>query len=143
MASKYNSFALMQMANAAKADPFAKIKGLISQMIEKLLNEANEEAQQKAFCDKEIGSSKKSQQEKTMKLDKTSSRLDVATSTVAEVAESIKVLEGEIAEIDEKESEATKIRSEENADFLRSSKDFKDSAEAGGACCEERRGPTY
>merc|ERR1719238_1764937 len=85
----------------AKADPFAKIKGMISEMIEKLLTEANEEATQKAFCDEELSKSRKSQADKTMKLDKTTARIDSATSGIAELDEAVKVLEGEIAEMDE------------------------------------------
>merc|ERR1719230_2003555 len=39
-------------------------------------------------------------------------------------------LEAEIAEIDKAQAEATEIRTTENADYLKASKDFKDSAEA-------------
>ena len=62
---------------------------MINEMIEKLLNEANEEATQKAFCDEELGKSRKSQEEKTMKLDKYSARLDSATTTIAELEEAV------------------------------------------------------
>merc|ERR1719240_2420809 len=65
LGKKFHSFALMQMASAASSDPFVKIRGLIEDMIEKLLKEAQEEASQKAFCDEEMGKSKKSQAEKT------------------------------------------------------------------------------
>merc|ERR1719324_2382055 len=99
-------------------------------MIAKLLKEAEEEATQKAFCDAEMGKSKKSQDEKTMTLDKLQSRIDGAESTIAENTESIKALEAEIAEIDKAQAEATAIRTKENEEYLVASKDFKDSAEA-------------
>merc|ERR1719314_14348 len=66
----HHSFAFAQLANMARSDPFVKIRGLIEDMIAKLLKEAEEEATQKAFCDAEMGKSKKSQDEKTMTLDK-------------------------------------------------------------------------
>merc|ERR1719207_100368 len=126
----HHSFAFAQLASMATSDPFVKIRGLIEDMIAKLLKEAEEEATQKAFCDAEMGKSKKSQEEKTMTLDKLQSRIDVATSTIAENTESIKTLEAEVAEIDKAQAEATAIRTKENEDYLVASKDFKDSAEA-------------
>jgi len=136
MSKKFHSYAFMQLSNMAGADPFAKIKGMIGEMIEKLLNEANEEATQKAFCDEELGKSRKSQADKTMKLDKYSARIDNARSTIAELEEAVKSLEGEIAEMDAAEAEASKIRSEEHEDFLKASKDFDDSAKAVAAAIQ-------
>merc|ERR1719316_1217073 len=114
----------------ASSDPFVKIRGLIEDMIAKLLKEAQEEATQKAFCDAEIGKSKTSQAEKMATLDKLGARIDGATSTIAELTEAIKTLEAEIAEIDSAQAEATKIRTTEKEEYLQASKDFKDSAEA-------------
>merc|ERR1719313_1702689 len=99
-------------------------------MIAKLLAEANEEATQKAFCDEEIGKSKKSQSEKTMTLDKLKARADKAETEKATLTGSIKELEAEIADIDKSQAEATKIRNDENAEYLKSSKDFKEAAAA-------------
>merc|ERR1719463_613291 len=61
----HHSFAFAQLASMAASDPFVKIRGLIEDMIAKLLKEAEEEATQKAFCDTEMGKSKTSQAEKT------------------------------------------------------------------------------
>merc|ERR1719299_2083 len=65
-----------------------------------------------------------------MTLEKLQSRIDGATTTIAELTEAIKTLESEIAEIDKAQSEATEIRTKEHEDYLQASKDFKDSAEA-------------
>merc|ERR1719331_310735 len=77
-----------------------------------------------------MGKSKKSQDEKTMTLEKLQARIDGAESTIAENTESIKTLEAEVATIDKAQAEATAIRTTEHEDYLKASKDFKDSAEA-------------
>merc|ERR1719352_1540298 len=130
VASKTKSFAFSQLASMAQSDPFVKIRGLIEDMIAKLIKEAEEEATQKAFCDEEMGKSKTSQDEKTMTLDKLKARIDGASSTIAELTESIKTLESEIAEIDKAQAEATEIRTEENAKNTAAIADFSQSAEA-------------
>merc|ERR1719321_905815 len=65
-----------------------------------------------------------------MTLDKLSSRIDGASTTIAENTEDIKSLEAEVAEIDKAQAEATAIRTKEHEEYLKASKDFKDSAEA-------------
>merc|ERR1719171_1705518 len=65
-----------------------------------------------------------------MTLDKLQSRIDGATSTIAELTESIKTLEAEVAEIDKAQAEATALRTKEHEDYTKASKDFKESAEA-------------
>merc|ERR1719388_108425 len=125
-----HSFVFAQLAEMAASDPFAKIKGLINDMIEKLLKEAQEEATHEAFCQEEMGKSKKSQADKQMKLDKFSTRVDETSSKVETLTNEIKTLEAEVAEIDKAQAEATAIRTKENEEFSRVSKDYKDSATA-------------
>merc|ERR1719159_1593062 len=120
----------MEMAGSAAMDPFVKIRGLIEDMIGKLLKEAQEEATQKAFCDEEMGKSKKAIAEKTLTLDKLQSRLDKATARKAELTQAVKDLESEIATLDASTAEATKIRGEEHETYLKASKDFGDAAAA-------------
>jgi len=128
---KHHSFALTQLSSMTTAgDPFEKIKGLIEDMISKLLKEAQEAATHQAFCQEEMGKSKKAQDVKTNKQAEYQSRIDNAATAIAELTESIKQLETEVAEIDKAQAEATAIRVKEHEEFLKASKDFKDSAEA-------------
>merc|ERR1719183_1774274 len=120
----------MEMATAAGADPFEKVKALISDMVAKLMEEAAQEADQKAFCDEEIGKSRKAQSEKSMKMDKYRTRIDDAATTKAELEEAVKELQREIANIDSAQLEATKVRQEEAANYAKASSEYKQSAEA-------------
>merc|ERR1712241_271696 len=64
LARKHHSSALAQLASRMTAvirfgarngdDPFAKVKGLIENMIAKLEKEAEEDATEKAYCDEEM-----------------------------------------------------------------------------------------
>merc|ERR1719428_1965197 len=130
LGKKFHSFGLMQLASVASSDPFVKIRGLIEDMIAKLLKEAEEEATQKAFCDKEMGASKTSEAEKTATIDKLQTRIDGNEAKIAELEEAIKTLEAEVADIDKAQSEATAIRTKEKTDNLAAIKDFRDSANA-------------
>merc|ERR1719409_977242 len=60
-------------------DPFAKIKGLISEMIEKLEADAAKEAAHKAFCDKEMSETKAKKEDKETELDDLSTKIEKAT----------------------------------------------------------------
>merc|ERR1719281_470688 len=95
----------MELASAAASDPFEKIRGLISDMIAKLIAEANEEASQKAFCDEEKAKSTKEKETKVMKIDKLTARIDHATATTAELKDSITELQAELSEIDKATAE--------------------------------------
>jgi len=130
LATTHKSYALQQMSSMARSDPFVKIRGLIEDMIAKLLKEAQEEATQKAFCDEEMGKSKKSQEEKQTKIDEYQTRIDKASTTIATLTEEVKELEAEVAAIDKAQSEATAARTAENTDYVKASTDFKESAEA-------------
>merc|ERR1719201_3275217 len=119
-----HSYRLMQLVASAQSDPFGKTRGLIEEMIAKLTKEAAEEADQKSFCDEEISESKAKQADLSGKLDKTTARIAKAEADKAKLEEDIKLLETEIAEIDAGQAEATKVREEEHAEYLKASKDF-------------------
>jgi len=126
----HHSFKLMQIASSAATDPFVKIRGLIEDMVAKLLKEAQEDATHEAFCNEELSKSKKSKEEKEMALGKYKSRIDGAKTSIAELKESVKALEAEIAAIDKAQAEAGTLRASENTEYLAASKDYRESADA-------------
>ena len=73
LARKHKSAALAQLASRMgsvhSGDVFGKIRGLIQDMIEKLNAEAEKDATEKAYCDKELSetNAKKTEQETTIK----------------------------------------------------------------------------
>merc|ERR1740138_520835 len=130
LARKANSYALAQLAIRVRSDPFGKIRGLIEEMISKLVKEAAEEADQKQFCDEETSESKGKQADLSGKLEKTGARIQKAEAGKAKLTEEIKHLASEIAEIDAGQAKATMVRSEQHEEFLKASQDAKDSAAA-------------
>jgi len=130
LSKKFHSYGLVQLVSRARSDPFGKIRGLVESMITRLEKEAAEEATQKAFCDEETSESKARQADLTGKLDQTNARIEQAEANKAKLNQDIKSLEGEMAEMDAGQAEATKVRQAEHADYLKASKDQKDAAEA-------------
>merc|ERR1719473_2650931 len=125
LASKTHGFQLAQLAAAAKSDPFGKVRGLIEAMIDRLEKEAAEEATAKSFCDSETSKSKKKQADLTADADMHAARIEKATAAKATLEQQIKGLQKDVADMDASESEATKLRQEEHAAFLKASSDFK------------------
>merc|ERR1719375_274355 len=130
---KLHSTALVSLAYRAAEDPFGKIRSMVEDMIAKLLQEAAEEATQKAFCDKEIGESTASKEDKSGKLDKVNSRLEKAGSSIASLTEEVSKLSKEVADNDAAMAEATALRSKEKSAFLLVEKDLSESEEACAA----------
>jgi hypothetical protein len=126
LATKQNSPALAQlatrMAQAIRAggssgDPFAKVKGLISSMIEKLLQEAQEDATEKAFCDKEMAETEAKKSDKEAAIEKLSTSIDSMSAKSAKLKEQIAELQKELAALASTQAEADKIRAEEKEAF--------------------------
>merc|ERR1719159_1934942 len=139
LGKRLHSTALLALAYRAAEDPFGKIRGMVEDMIAKLMQEAAEEATQKAFCDKEIGESSASKAEKEGKLSKVNSRLEKAESSIASLTEDVTRLSAEVAENDKAMASATAIRQKEKSAFMAVEKDLSESQEACAAATEVLR----
>jgi len=130
LARDNRGYALSQLAVRAQSDTFGKVKGLIEDMITRLETEAAQEADAKSFCDAETSKSKAKQADLTAKMDMHNVRIEKATANIDELKVQSKKLQEEIAEMDATQAEATSLRQEEHAAYVKASKDYKDSATA-------------
>jgi hypothetical protein len=121
-------FALQQLETAAGEDPFAKVKTMIQSLIDRLLNEAAEEAEGKSFCDEELAKTRAKQTELAAKIDRHAVRIEKAASQKAVLAQQVQELQAEVAGIDASQAKATKIRQEEHAAYVSSSEEWRTAA---------------
>merc|ERR1719460_3107255 len=117
LAEQGHVYALSQLASEAQSDQFAKIRGLIESMIDRLMKEAAEEEDQKMFCDTEIEKSRAKQKELSSKVDMHSVRIEKSEAGKAKLKEQISTLNMEIAEIDNGMKEATELRTKEKTEL--------------------------
>merc|ERR1719460_2223804 len=120
-------------------DPFAKIKGLISEMIEKLEADAAKEASHKAFCDKEMKETKAKKEESETDLDTLGTKIDKATAKIAKLTEDIATLQEELAAIAKAQAEADEIRAAEKAAWEDAKADYESGVEGVGMALQVLR----
>jgi hypothetical protein len=112
---RLHSSQLSLLAQKVGADPFGKVKKMIDDMITRLLNEANEDAQHEGFCDKEIGKSKVTRNKLSEDIDALEAAVEDGKATIMMLTEEIATLTKQVADLDASVLEATKIRNEEKA----------------------------
>merc|ERR1719181_816582 len=130
LAQKDGVFQFSQLATQALQDPFSKVRGMIEAMIERLLAEAGEEADAKAFCDTEIDKSRQKQSDLTARLDMVQVRIEKAAAGKAKLQSAVKELDAEVAKIDMGTSEAMALRTKQHDDYVKTSTEYKQSADA-------------
>merc|ERR1719172_120203 len=132
-AQKLHSRALKRLAQEISAHlngPFDEINQKIQKMIFQLMAEQKDEDDHKNWCDMELEKTTASKEDKEAKKEELEKKIEKAEADTIELAEEIKVLTEEAAEIAAHIKEATAIRKEEKADNAITIKDAKDAQEA-------------
>jgi len=122
LARKQGSSALMQLASRMSSamhseDPFTKIRGLISDMIERLEQEAGADATKKAYCDKELSETNTKKEEKSNEIAKLSTRIDRMAARSAQLKEEVAALQTQLAKLAKSQADMDKLRRQEKAAF--------------------------
>jgi len=112
-AKDLQSRVLSALADHVAADPFRKVKKMIKDLITKLMEEANEEAEHKGWCDTELATNEKTRKEKTEAVETLHAEIDQLEASLAKLTEEIADLTKAVADLDAAMSKATKIRDDE------------------------------
>jgi len=103
------------LAEKLAADPFAKVKKLIDDMITKLLEEANADAEKEGWCDTEMGKSKVTRNKLSEEIDGLDAAIEDGKATIMKLTQEVADLTKEIEDLDAEMSEATELRTNEKA----------------------------
>merc|ERR1740122_819907 len=112
-ASELNSRLPSTVASRVSADPFRKVKKMIKDLITRLMEEANEEAEHKGWCDTELSTNEQTRKEKTEAVETLHAEIDQLEASIAKLTEDIAELTEAVAALDAAMAKATTIRQEE------------------------------
>merc|ERR1719284_1610921 len=97
--------AILRYGASAGEDPFVKVRGLISEMISKLENEAQAEATEKAYCDEQTAKTEAKKAELEEDISKLTAKIDSAASRSAGLKADVKELQAELAALAKQQAE--------------------------------------
>jgi hypothetical protein len=113
---KLKSTLLMSLASQIQADPFAKVKKLIQDLIERMLAEAADEANQKGWCDKAMADAEQKRDYAVNEVAELNGQMAELEGVIGKLTEELEVLVVEIADLEEQQETSTKLRKQEHAE---------------------------
>eukprot|EP00397_Hematodinium_sp_SG-2012_P017037 GEMP01017404.1.p1 GENE.GEMP01017404.1~~GEMP01017404.1.p1 ORF type:complete len:664 (-),score=244.45 GEMP01017404.1:753-2744(-) len=123
--NRMNSRMLSALAVRAAADPFVKIKQMVEDLITRLMEEANAEAEEKGWCDEELSSNKHTRKEKSARVEKLMASKDELEAEIASLSKDLTELAQQVAELDKAVDKASALRKEEKATNLQTIEEAK------------------
>merc|ERR1719409_2449810 len=97
-------------------DPFAKVKSLIMDLIDRLQKEAQAEAAEKSYCDEQMSKTETKKDELEDDIAALSAKIDKSAAASAKLKEEVKELQADLAALAKTQAEMDKMRSEEHTD---------------------------
>jgi len=107
----------ISLALRGKKIGFAKVIGMIDEMVALLKEEQSDDNNKKAYCAKQFDSLDDSKKAFERAVSDAATAIEASNEAIATLISEIKALQSEIAALDKSVAEATAQRKEENADF--------------------------
>jgi hypothetical protein len=134
LAREHHSSALAQLASRISSlsrngafrttDPFVKIRGMITDMIEKLDKQMGAEAEEKAYCDEEMGKTEEKKKELETTVEKLTNKIDKSAARSAELKDQVATLQEELAILAKETEQMNKVREDEHAVYVQEKGDL-------------------
>jgi len=129
-ATTTHSRMLAMLSEKVAQDPFAKVVKMIQDMITKLTNEANEEAEHKGFCDQELSANQATRDEKSEAIDELNANIEELSATINKLNNEIAELNDGVNALNKAAEEATALRDTERVKNEQTVVDAKAAIEA-------------
>ena len=107
-----------------------KVRKMIKDLLVRLMDEANAEAEQKGWCDKELATNEQTRTEKTTAVDELTAQIEELKASITKGTEEITVLTGALADLSAAMEKATKLRGEEKETNEQTVKDAQEAQTA-------------
>jgi len=114
--AQLKSTLLTSLVSHVAEDPFAKVKVLIQELIERLLKEANAEANQKGWCDKATKDATQKKDYAAQEVEALNGEMATLEALRDKLTEELAVLDTEIQELKDSRADAEALRAEEKAE---------------------------
>merc|ERR550514_924275 len=112
---RIDSRILKVLAMRVAEDPFKKVSKMIKDLITKLMEEANGDAEHKSFCDEELATNEQTRVEKTEATESLHADIDELEASVSQLTEDITELTKAVQDLDAAVAKATELRQAEKA----------------------------
>lgn len=109
------SSVLLQLVDRAAGDPFKRVRGMIRELLIRLMEEANQEAEHKGWCDSELATNQQTRKEKTDAVEASQAEIESLKALMAKLGEEVAVLTEELSTLEVTMGKATALRSSEKA----------------------------
>merc|ERR1719160_269057 len=119
LAQKHHSKALEKLASQIQVlmqygakfgdDPFKKVKGLITELIDRLMAEAAAEATEKAYCDEQMAKTEAKKNELDTDIASLTAKIDKASAASAKLKEEVKELQAELAALAKEQAKKNEL----------------------------------